>query len=125
MAPFHSLPFEQRKRESERVLKKYEGKVPIIIEPANKRQPAMKTGSKYLVSADMTVQSLMYFVRKRIPSLQVHEALWLFSIQYESGVKTPRTSVVPTSQSLGAVYHSNKSDDGFVYIHYSLENTFG
>ena len=34
-------------------------------------------------------------------------------------------SLCPSNRLMGVIYEDNKDDDGFLYIKYSSENTFG
>ena len=56
----------------------------------------------------------MYVIRKRL-NLDAEKALF-FLIQ----------NTIPTSSALiSSVYDDNKDDDGYLYVIYSSENTFG
>lgn len=56
----------------------------------------------------------MYVIRKRI-KLSPEKAIFIFV-----GNVLP-----PTAAMMSSVYDQNKDDDGFLYITYSGENTFG
>ena len=104
---------EERTKESARVREKYNNKIPIIIEPIDdKIKPIDKT--KYLVPSDMTMGQLLFVVRKRI-KLESTEALYLMV----------EKTIYPTSVSLAVVYDKEKNEDGFLYVTYCQENTFG
>jgi len=69
---------------------------------------------KYLVPADISVAQFMWIVRKRI-NLTPEKAIFLFV-----------NKIVPSSTAtLGEIYSNHKDDDGFLYVAYSGENTFG
>ena len=69
---------------------------------------------KFLVPADLTVAQFMYIIRKRI-QLPPEKAMFLFV-----------NKVLPTTSStMGSIYDEHKDPDGFLYISYSGENTFG
>ena len=69
---------------------------------------------KFLVPADLTVAQFMYIIRKRI-QLPPEKAMFLFV-----------NKVLPTTSStMGSIYDEHKDTDGFLYIAYSGENTFG
>jgi len=69
---------------------------------------------RYLVPSDLTVGQFVYVIRKRI-KLSPEKAIFIFV-----GNVLP-----PTASMMSTVYESNKDEDGFLYITYSGENTFG
>lgn len=69
---------------------------------------------KFLVPNDISVAQFMWIIRKRI-QLPSEKAIFLFV-----GKVLPQSSA-----SMGQVYEEHKDDDGFLYIAYSGENTFG
>jgi GABA(A) receptor-associated protein len=69
---------------------------------------------KYLVPADLTVGQFVYVIRKRI-KLAPEKALFTFVNEV----------LPPTAALMSAIYDEHKDDDGFLYITYSGENTFG
>lgn len=108
-------PFDRRKRESDRVKEKYPTKVPIIIEKEdNTRLPSCRK-QKILVEKDITVGQFLYIIRKNI-DLDSSQALFMFVNE----------SCIPASDALlGEVYNKYQDKDGFLYVLYSAENTFG
>ena len=111
---FEKLTLEERQTESERILEKYEKRVPIIVSKALNSKLNDIDKKKFIVPNDLTVGQFIYVIRKRI-NLKPCEALFLFV----------NNVLPPTSSRLGTVYHNNKSKDGFLYITYEGENTFG
>ncbi|XP_021889078.1 autophagy-related protein 8B-like, partial [Carica papaya] len=69
---------------------------------------------KYLVPADLTVGQFVYVVRKRI-KLSPEKAIFVFV----------KNTLPPTASLMSAIYDENKDEDGFLYMTYSGENTFG
>jgi GABA(A) receptor-associated protein len=66
------------------------------------------------VPADVTIGSFIFVVRKRM-QLEAEEALFMF-------VK----NVIPqTTALMSTIYDEHKDEDGFLYLTYSGENTFG
>ncbi len=106
--------FQKRIEESKRILKKYPDRVPIICERVNKNVPELDK-RKYLVPGDLTIGSFMFVIRKRM-SLSPEKSIYLF---------VNDTVLVPIAQPLSVVYEEHKSKDGFLYISYGGENTFG
>ena len=69
---------------------------------------------KYLVPKDLTVGQFVYVIRKRI-KLSPEKAIFIFI----------NNVLPPTATLMSEVYAEKKDDDGFLYITYSGENTFG
>ncbi|CAN1258850.1 Autophagy-related protein 8f [Linum perenne] len=70
--------------------------------------------SRYLVPADLTVGQFVYVIRKRI-KLSAEKAIFIFVDNV----------LPPTGAIMSAVYEEKKDEDGFLYVTYSGENTFG
>lgn len=109
--------FEQRQTESKKILNKYSDKIPIIVEKAKGCTLDEIDKHKFLVPFDMTVGQFIYILRKRI-KLSEQEALYIFV-----------DKILPmTSQPVSNIYNDYKKKedfDGFLYISYCNENTFG
>lgn len=115
--------FEKRKSEAEKIRRKYDDRIPVIVEKAQARSEIADIDKKkYLVPSDLTVGQFTYVIRKRI-KLSPEQALWIFVETEENGKKGQR--LPPTSNTMQTVYHDCKDDDGFLYITYSGENQFG
>ena len=108
--------FAKRRLESQRIMSKYDDRIPIICERGK------NTGAdcpiidkkKYLVPIDLTVAQFIYVIRKRL-HLEAEKALFIFI-----------NNQIPTnSHILSDLYHTSKDEDGFLYVTYTLENTFG
>ena len=69
---------------------------------------------RLLVPADITVAQLTYLLRRRM-GLSPEEALFIFS----------GSSVLSSNTLISAVYEKYRDPDGFLYVKYSGENTFG
>ncbi len=108
------VPFEHRCREVAEIHTKFPDRIPVICERAEgSRLPEIEK-NKYLVPGDLTVGQFIYVIRKRI-KLNPEDALYIFV-----GSNLP-----PTSSLMSAVYEEYKESDGFLYVTYSGENTFG
>ena len=106
---------KQRQEESSRVKRKYPNRIPVIVERAPQCNEIAKIDkTKYLVPGDLTVGQFIYVIRKRI-KLNPEQALFIFI-----------NDTMPTiSENLSLVYRNHEDEDGFLYITYSGENTFG
>lgn len=107
--------FAVRKAESEKIVSKYDNRIPIIVERENtcKILPEINK-NKFLVPNDLTVQQFHYVIRRRL-ELSSNDAIYLFC-----------DSVMPASSAtLESIYDTHRDQDGFLYMFYSGENTFG
>ncbi|KAK6934466.1 Autophagy protein Atg8 ubiquitin-like, partial [Dillenia turbinata] len=128
----------RRQTEAARIREKYPNRIPVIVEKAERtdipdidkkklssflischlvcwsNQAGDCWQNIYLVPADLTVGQFVYVVRKRI-KLSAEKAIFIF-------VK----NILPTTAAMmSAIYEDNKDEDGFLYMTYSGENTFG
>jgi GABA(A) receptor-associated protein len=110
----YSIHTEKRKSEAERIRAKYPDRVPVICEKADRSDIPDIDKKKYLVPADLTVGQFHYVIRKRI-KLAPEKALFLFC----------SNSIPPNAALMSTVYEEQKDEDGFLYIQYSGESTFG
>ncbi|XP_038995507.1 autophagy-related protein 8f-like isoform X1 [Hibiscus syriacus] len=69
---------------------------------------------KYLVPGDLTVGQFVYVIRKRI-RLSAEKAIFIFVDNV----------LPPTGAIMSTIYDEKKDEDGFLYVTYSGENTFG
>ena len=115
--PYKELyDLETRKRESGRIRKKYPERYPIIVEKSNYcKKKITLTKKKYLAPVDLTIGEFIYVVRKRM-ILKPEEAIYLFIND---------SNLISPSKSLSDIYEKYVNEDGFLYINYSTENTFG
>ncbi|CAH2063350.1 unnamed protein product [Thlaspi arvense] len=106
--------FEKRNAEALRIREKYPDRVPVIVEKAEKSDITNIDKKKYLVPADLTVGQFVYVIRKRI-QLSAEKAIFIFVDNV----------LPPTGAMMSTIYEEKKDDDGFLYVSYSGENTFG
>ncbi|KAB2613611.1 autophagy-related protein 8d-like [Pyrus ussuriensis x Pyrus communis] len=107
-------PLEKRQAEAARIREKYPDRIPVVVERAEKSDVPQIDKKKYLVPADLTIGQFVYVVRKRI-KLSPEKAIFVFV----------RNILPPTAAIMSAIYEENKDEDGFLYMLYSGENTFG
>ena len=108
----------QRKTESGRIIQKYPDRIPIICERAkmcSDPQIATLDKRKYLVPKDLRLADFMYVIRKRM-KLSPEKSIFLF---------LGENNLAPCSALLGVLYEQHKNEDGFLYITYNGESTFG
>lgn len=109
--------FEKRCQEYDKVYKKFPDKIPIIVEKGNNKTYDIDQ-HKYLVPISCKIPITMgHFandVRKRL-KLKQDEALFFFI-----------NNTIPTmTQTIVEIYQQHRDKDGFLYISYSGESTFG
>ncbi len=107
-------PEEQRLAESSKIRSKYSERIPVIVQKAPNSQIPDIDKRKFLVPADITVAQFMWIIRKRI-QLPSEKAVFLFV-----GKVLPQSSA-----TMSQIYEAHRDDDGFLYVAYSGENTFG
>ncbi|KAI9222882.1 putative ATG8-essential for autophagy [Blastocladiella britannica] len=107
--------FDKRKQEADRIRLKYPDRIPVICEKAEKSDIAIIDKKKYLVPADLTVGQFVYVIRKRI-KLSPEKALFIF---------VNNGTLPPSAALMSLIYDQYRDEDGFLYITYSGENTFG
>ena len=115
MASFLQKPVEKRREEALRLLKKYEGKYPVILQLDRNSRIEPMQHQKLIVDGEMTVGQLLFTIRKRI-KLDATKALYLFfnNELVNSGI---------TMKEIYYTYHSRLDD--MLYATYSTESTFG
>ena len=107
--------FEERRAEYERINNKYPTKIPVIIEREKNCVDLKQIDKiKFLIPKDITMGQLLYIVRTRV-DLKPEKGLFLFI----------GNNIVTNSDVLSQIYESNKDKDGFLYVVYHSENTFG
>jgi GABA(A) receptor-associated protein len=107
-----NFSYDARKKEADKLRKKYPDKYPVVCD-TDKTAPKLDK-NKYLVSGDITIGQFLYVVRKRI-ELTPEYALYF----YING------RLLPPSQLVSQVYNEMHEDDGFLYIQIFGESTFG
>lgn len=106
--------FEKRKEESKRILEKYPERIPVIVEKQKKSKIADIEKTKYLVPRNLTVGQFNFMIRNKIKLTQ-EQALVLFC-----------NNILPLqSAEMSTIYKQHVDQDGFLYISYCGENTFG
>ena len=105
---------EERTNESTKIIAKYPQRIPIIVERATGCRLNNIQKNKYLAPRDMAMCQFVFTVRKKI-ELQPSEAIFLMV----------NGQLVQSSILLAEIYEKHKDEDGFLYIVYTSENTFG
>ena len=93
---------------------KYPNRVPVYVHKKEGSDIDDVPKHKYLVPEDMTLGNLIYIIRKNI-KLTSEKALFVFIDNKLSSNSNP----------IGELYNRHKNEDGFLYLIYTGENTFG
>jgi GABA(A) receptor-associated protein len=105
----------ERLKKSQLILEKYPDRVPLIIQPSKSDRNAYPIDkSKYITPRDLTLLHLQQIIRKRI-HFPPEKALFMFI----------NNKIYPITSMIGAIYDANKDPDGFLYLSYCQESTFG
>ena len=106
--------FETRMAEAIRVKQKYPDRVPVILSyGVHSTIPNMEK-NKFLVPSNITIGEFISVVRKRL-CMTEESAIFLFI----------RNHIPPMSCTMAELYSKYTDTDGFLYITYSDEATFG
>ena len=105
---------ETRTSECLRIRSKHPDRIPIIVCKADSCELDEIDKQKFLVPKDMSLGQFVYIIRKRI-QLDKNQALFILI----------NNKLVPADKILQTIYEKNKDPDGFLYIVYTTENTFG
>lgn len=112
-------PLEKRKEWSQKIREGYPDRIPLIVQknPNAKTIPDIEK-TKFLVPCDISVSELLLEIRRHLEGdhLGKDQALYLFV----AGSILP-----PTGAILSTLYDKHADEDGFLYIIYTGENTFG
>ena len=111
----HTL--EERKDEASRILEKYPERIPVIVQKnkgGNSEEIPTLKKTKFLVPEHISMGQFIYIIRQRI-NLAPEKGLFLFV-----------DNTIPNSSSdMKIIYNQHKDEDGFLYVGYSSESTFG
>lgn len=114
-----SFSLEYRQKESKRLIDKHPGHFPIFLykQPTSTAPHSQKT--KFLVSGERTMGDFIYILKKQhfVSTGKDESIIALFFFA--------KNHILNPGKSIGDIYNIHKDEDGFLYIEYSTENTFG
>ncbi len=115
------FPFEKRAEVATAIRKKYPDRVPIIVERAPNEKTLQEIRQrKFLIPSDATAGKMIYEIRKHV-AVSREQAMFIYV-----GVDAVTGAVMPNTASLvSELYARHASSDGFLYVHFASENTFG
>ncbi len=105
---------ESRIHESNKIILRYPTRIPVIVEKQKNCSFKGINKNKYLVPKDMCMNQFIFIIRKRI-QLEASQSLFVMI----------NNQLSPSNIPLGEIYEKQKDKDGFLYMTYTSENTFG
>ena len=124
------LSFDKRFALAHNILSKYNDRIPIILSPYSKKDPILSK-KRYLVPADITMCKFIIELRSQMPNIKSGVGIYFYVDAEKQPDDIGKTSnrysmvLVPVSQLMGPIYDKYKDQDGFLYMVYTTENTFG
>lgn len=97
------------------VLRKYPTKVPVMVQKDIRcTLIADLPKRKFIVPKDLQISDFLYYIRRQ---LQVPE--------FESIFIFVNDSLPSLNHTIGMLYEEEKDNDGFLYLYFTTESTFG
>lgn len=109
--------FDERAQECANMIDRYPDKIGLILERsvnASHETPYLHK-RKFLAAKDMSLFEFLIVIRNRF-HLQETQSIIFF---------VNDSVLVPNTMILSDIYNQYRDHDGFVYLKYSTENTFG
>lgn len=106
--------YDDRKKKSSDMIKKYPDKVCVILEKGDNTVQDLDT-SQFVLNKNVTVGHLIYMIREGINIAQ-YDSIYIF---IEKGY------IPISSDNIGRLYDKYADQDGFLYMTYCREKTFG
>eukprot|EP01066_Platyproteum_vivax_P020655 Platyproteum_vivax@DN8585_c0_g1_i1.p1 len=117
-----TVTFDVRFAESHRIRAHNPKRIPVVCEKGNRGDPDIELGKrKFLVPVQMLIAQFKYIIQRHI-------------ITSEDDKKQPEQTVYllvgqntspPCTAIMCELYQKFKDKDGFLYVTYTTENTFG
>lgn len=107
------IPEAKRISLSTKLFNQYPDRIPVIVQ--GDKQLKLKK-QKFLAPKNMTVANLLTQIRNQTETTK-STAIFLFSDK--------TGSLIPINRKIIDIYDKYHDQDGFLYIHVSIENTFG
>lgn len=99
------------------LMEKYKDRLPVIIEK-NATFELVLDNYKYLLPKKMIISEYIYMIRNKI-KIKPAQALFML-IKSQNGYV-----LAPLTNTIEEIYNLYRDKDGFLYITFKLENTFG
>jgi len=112
---FKKQPLEKRIEMSSNVLRKYPDRCTIIVSKKDGSKLNDIEKRKFICPRDINLGQFTYAIRKKITNLKKEQAVFIMV----------NDKLLPSSMLMSQIYQENKDNDGFLYVIYCEENTFG
>eukprot|EP01103_Thecamoeba_quadrilineata_P015450 TRINITY_DN4895_c0_g1_i1.p1 TRINITY_DN4895_c0_g1~~TRINITY_DN4895_c0_g1_i1.p1 ORF type:complete len:124 (+),score=21.79 TRINITY_DN4895_c0_g1_i1:55-426(+) len=106
---------EVRKQFAQKILTEHPQRFPVIVEKDAESDAPPIEKEKFLVPQDITVGKFIYEIRSKMKNLGAEKSIFIYVNE----------SLPPSAALMLNVYSKHKDPDGFLYVKYSGENTFG
>lgn len=114
---FLSKTLEEKRKDADRLREKYPDKVPVIVQVAKSSEIPQTRKPKYLMPKSISIGKVQTILRDYLKDQDFDESKALFIFVKD---------VMPMiSETLGDLDDQHRNEDGFLYLSYSGENTFG
>lgn len=121
IAPIFQMDPEKRAELCARMVSTFPDRVPVLVQRVQRRDNPMPdiTKHKFLVPKDVTVNEFLWALRVRyMPPIKKGMAFnWHVGMRH--------MAFVPSSDPIQRMHDQHKSADGFLYVTFSAEPTFG
>lgn len=104
----------KRLRQSEQIRQKYPDRIPVFCEPEWNTSVPNVDKNRFLVPQNLSVSEFLAVIRKRI-NVNSNFAMSL----YVDG------NIPNGTELMSCLYDKHAADDGFLYVTYKSESTFG
>lgn len=102
-------------REALYVLQKYPKKVPVIVQRCiNCNDLPELPKKKFLMPKELKMCEFLYYIRRQI-SVPAHISVFIYV----------NNSLPSLNSHMELLYNEEKNENGFLYIYYASEHTFG
>lgn len=108
---------QKRQLLSKKILEKYADRLPVVVVKLPVRGTPEIDKTKFLVPDSFTVQQTVAQIRNSFGSRLLYDQTLYFYVN--------KNVLLPLSSNMIEAYHRFKDEDGFLYIYYATEDTFG
>lgn len=112
---YKNTPLEKRMQEAAKIIEEFPDRIPCIVEKAaTEKDLAAMDKKKYLVPRDLEFTQFKFVIRKRL-KIAPEKAIFVFV----------DGCIPPTTLTMQQLYSQHKNEDGYLYMVYASESTFG